>query len=108
MTEIDTVLKGNIVLKDKVVKGAVSISEGKIIHIHEDTEDIQSNEIKDYGDAYIFPGLIDVHVHCFSNPNEGFVTTSSSAAAGGGLRRSLTCLMIFQIQLIIWNNSKGK
>ena len=38
---------------------------------------------KDFGDAYVFPGTIDVHVHCFSNPNEGFVTTSSSAAAGG-------------------------
>ncbi|MFF2753078.1 dihydroorotase family protein [Psychrobacillus sp. NPDC058041] len=83
MKQVESVVKGNIVLKDKVIKGEVGIKEGKIVSIHEGTGHLQSDDVKDYGDAYVFPGMIDVHVHCFSNPNEGFVTTSTSAAAGG-------------------------
>ncbi|MFJ5623747.1 dihydroorotase family protein [Peribacillus loiseleuriae] len=83
MTKVDRIIKGNIVTKDKVLKGEVGIHEGKIVSIHEGTGNLDSENIKDFGDAYVFPGTIDVHVHCFSNPNEGFVTTSSSAAAGG-------------------------
>ncbi|MBB4825900.1 allantoinase [Sporosarcina luteola] len=83
MNKVDSVIKGQIVLKDKVIKGEVGIKEGKIISIHEGTGNLQSDEVKDYGDAFVFPGMIDVHVHCFSNPDEGFVTTSTSAAAGG-------------------------
>ncbi|GKV54462.1 allantoinase [Sporosarcina sp. NCCP-2222] len=83
MNKVDSIIKGQIVLKDKVMKGEVGIKEGKIISIHEGTGNLQSDEVKDYGDAFVFPGMIDVHVHCFSNPDEGFVTTSTSAAAGG-------------------------
>ncbi|QTD41530.1 dihydroorotase family protein [Sporosarcina sp. Te-1] len=83
MNKVDSVIKGQIVLKDQVIKGEVGIKEGKIVSIHEGTGNLQSVEVKDYGDAFVFPGMIDVHVHCFSNPDEGFVTTSTSAAAGG-------------------------
>ncbi|WP_051404926.1 dihydroorotase [Bacillus cihuensis] len=83
MTKVDQIIKGNIVTKDTVIHGEVGIKEGKIVSIHEGSGKLESENIKDFGDAYVFPGTIDVHVHCFSNPNEGFVTTSSSAAAGG-------------------------
>ncbi|MFJ7975471.1 dihydroorotase [Peribacillus sp. JNUCC 23] len=83
MTKVEQIIKGNIVTKDTVIHGEVGIKEGKIVSIHEGSGNLESENIKDFGDAYVFPGTIDVHVHCFSNPNEGFVTTSSSAAAGG-------------------------
>lgn len=83
MSQIDSFIKGNIVLKDRVIKGEVGIKEGKIVSILEGTGNLESEDCKDYGDSFVFPGVIDVHVHCFSNPDEGFVTTSSSAAAGG-------------------------
>jgi allantoinase len=83
MSSADTFLKGNIVLKDRVIEGAVGISNGKIVSIHDETDHLDGDKVKEYGKSYIFPGLIDEHVHCFSNPDEGFVTTSSSAAAGG-------------------------
>ncbi|MGE6613486.1 dihydroorotase [Peribacillus sp. NPDC076916] len=83
MNKVDSIIKGKIVLKDKVIKGEVGITEGKIVSIHEESGNLDSENIKDFGDSYVFPGTIDVHVHCFSNPDEGFVTTSTSAAAGG-------------------------
>lgn len=83
MTKVEQIIKGNIVTKDTVIHGEVGIKEGKIVSIHKGSGNLESENIKDFGDAYVFPGMIDVHVHCFSNPNEGFVTTSSSAAAGG-------------------------
>ncbi|GHI01074.1 dihydroorotase [Neobacillus kokaensis] len=83
MNKVDRIIRGNIVLKDSVIKGEVGIKEGKIVSIHEGTGSLEAKTIKDFGDAYVFPGVIDVHVHCFSNPDEGFVPTSTSAAAGG-------------------------
>ncbi|MET1178281.1 dihydroorotase [Peribacillus simplex] len=83
MNKVDSIIKGKIVLKDKVITGEVGITEGKIVSIHEESGNLDSDNIKDFGDSYVFPGTIDVHVHCFSNPDEGFVTTSTSAAAGG-------------------------
>ncbi|WP_399630183.1 dihydroorotase family protein [Sporosarcina sp. SG10008] len=83
MRQVDGIIKGKIVLKDKVIKGEVGITEGKIVSIYEGTGNLESENCKDFGDSFVFPGVIDVHVHCFSNPDEGFVTTSSSAAAGG-------------------------
>jgi allantoinase len=83
MRQVDGIIKGKIVLIDKVIKGEVGIKEGKIVSIYEGTGNLESENCKDFGDSFVFPGVIDVHVHCFSNPNEGFVTTSSSAAAGG-------------------------
>ncbi|WP_066388734.1 dihydroorotase [Neobacillus mesonae] len=83
MNKVERIIRGKIVLKDSVIQGEVGINEGKIVSIHEGKGHLQSDNIKDFGESYVFPGVIDVHVHCFSNPNEGFVSTSTSAAAGG-------------------------
>jgi len=78
----DKVIKGNIVLEEEVRKGSIGIKEGKIANITLD--DTLSGKItEDEDNKLIFPGAIDVHVHCFSNPNEGFEQTSRLAAKGG-------------------------
>ncbi|WP_248762337.1 dihydroorotase family protein [Pseudarthrobacter sp. SSS035] len=37
----------------------------------------------DVGDAYVLPGAIDAHVHCYSHEGEGMLAATRSAAAGG-------------------------
>lgn len=77
----EQVVKGNIVLENEVIKGSLGINNGKIEEIS--TGDLEGKEVKDFGDNYVFPGAIDVHVHCFSNPDEGFEKTTRLSARGG-------------------------
>lgn len=79
----DKVLQGQIVLENKVINGEVGIKKGKIASISTYKGDFFSENVIDFGNNYIFPGFIDVHVHCFSNPDEGFAKVSKSAATGG-------------------------
>ncbi|WJX22243.1 allantoinase [Trifolium repens] len=70
------------------ISGSVEINEGKIVSIVEGYGK-QGNSVQqviDYGEAVIMPGLIDVHVH-LDEPGrtewEGFATGTRAAAAGG-------------------------
>lgn len=83
MENFDLVVRGQLVLEDEVVIGEIGVNNGKISSIVKETNFLKSSRVLDFGKSFVFPGMIDVHVHCFSNPNEGFITTSSSAAAGG-------------------------
>ncbi|MCO7124301.1 dihydroorotase [Sporolactobacillus shoreicorticis] len=83
MEPFDLVVKGNIVLPDKVMNGAIGISKGKITHITDQQNGLVSKNVKDFNGSFIFPGFIDTHVHCYSNPDEGVAATSEAAAFGG-------------------------
>jgi len=80
--DYEKVIRGKIV-QDEVFDGEVGINNGKIEKIVSGFNLLKSKSIEIYEESYIFPGFIDVHVHCYSNPNEGFINTSMSAAAGG-------------------------
>lgn len=79
----EKVIRGQIVLEDQIILGEIGINNEKIISITSDRGTLVSDVVLDVGDNYIFPGFIDVHVHCFSNPDEGFEKVSKSAAVGG-------------------------
>lgn len=79
--QFEQVVKANIVLENEVIKGSVGINNGKIEEIS--SEDLQGEEVKDFGEQFVFPGAIDVHVHSFSNPEEGFEKTTRLSARGG-------------------------
>lgn len=81
--KFDTVIKGQLVLENEVVVGEIGISNGKIKAIHKDEGSLEGEKYLDFGQQYIFPGMIDAHVHCYSNLEEGFTLTSRSAAVGG-------------------------
>ncbi|MFE0506532.1 dihydroorotase [Peribacillus butanolivorans] len=83
MKTFDVVVRGKLVLEEEVINGEIGVKDGKVEIISKNTTHLQGGKILDFGNAYVFPGTIDVHVHCFSNPNEGFISTSTSAAAGG-------------------------
>lgn len=78
----EKVFNGAVVLEDKVIdNGYIGVNDGKIAEIS--SEKLNGKEKVDLSGKVIFPGAIDVHVHSFSNPEEGFETTSKLSARGG-------------------------
>ena len=86
MTALDLIIRnGFVVLADEVKRLDIGIKNGKIRKLAARIEETAFAE-RDESGHYIFPGLIDVHVH-FSEPGrahwEGFETGSQMMAAGG-------------------------
>ena len=76
----------HVVLPHEVIDGAVLCADGKIAGIYRAGEDLPEAPGRNCGNAWLFPGLVDTHVH-INEPGrtewEGFVTATASAAAGG-------------------------
>jgi len=84
MATFDMIIKGNVVLPDRVAhEAAVGIRGGKIEQMLESGTAAEADRVIDASGCYILPGAIDAHVHCYSSLDEGFTTASRSAAAGG-------------------------
>jgi len=87
MTPYDLIIRnGFVVLPNEIKKTDLAIKDGVIAAIgHQLTG--TSKEERNAEGMYIFPGMIDVHVH-FNDPGrdawEGFETGSKMMAAGGG------------------------
>lgn len=86
MEQLDLIIKnGKVVLSTGVVDTDIGIKDGKIAIIQKGITAKADHEW-DAANQYIFPGMIDVHVH-FSEPGrehwEGFHTGSMMMAAGG-------------------------
>ena len=61
-----TALKGNLVLQDTIINQGYVVVEGeKISGIFAPTDRLQEDGVKfiDYGDAFIAPGFVDLHLH---------------------------------------------
>ncbi|CAK9152520.1 unnamed protein product [Ilex paraguariensis] len=78
-----------IVTPKGIISGAVEINGGNIVSVvgEEDwRRNPSSGQVRDYGEAVIMPGLIDVHAH-LDDPGrtewEGFPSGTRAAAAGG-------------------------
>ncbi len=84
MGDFDLVLKGTVVLADRIVEaGHVAVRDGKIAFIGQGAMP-SARERHDLGAALILPGAIDAQVHSLSQKNqEDFVWSTRSAAAGG-------------------------
>lgn len=84
MADFDLVLKGTVVLSDRVVDaGYVAVRDGKIAEVGQGIAP-SAKERHDLGAALILPGAIDAQVHSLSQKNqEDFIWSTRSAAAGG-------------------------
>ena len=72
------VYKGNIVLKNKVLRGGyVSVENGNITYVGKTCP--LNEDIIEYKSGYIIPGFIDIHCHASSNNTS--VTNPSEVAA---------------------------
>lgn len=82
--QFDIVIKGKLVLENEVVNGEIGINDGKIEEIHIGKDSLIGNKYLDFKNQFVFPGMIDVHVHCFSNP-EGIRNLAIEIAERRGL-----------------------
>ncbi|CAI9392064.1 MULTISPECIES: allantoinase [Bacillaceae] len=87
MSEFDLVIKNGIIVnEEKLSKADVLIKDGKIVDIGLHIKETKAKQIIDAEGLYLFPGIIDSHVH-FNEPGrsewEGLETGSKSLAAGG-------------------------
>lgn len=84
MSDFDLVLKGTLVLADRVVpSGFVAVRDGAVAMLGQGAMP-GGRERHDLGDALIMPGAVDAQVHSLSQKNqEDFIWSTRSAAAGG-------------------------
>ena len=83
MADFDLVLKGTVVLADRIVEGGhVAVRDGKVMHVGQGAMPA-ARERHDLSGALILPGAIDAQVHSLSQKNqEDFLWSTRSAAAG--------------------------
>jgi len=76
----------HIVLPEKVIAGALQITGDKIAAVIPAGQPLPPLPVEDAGAHWVFPGLVDTHVH-INEPGrtewEGFRTATRAAAAGG-------------------------
>ncbi|PID75199.1 MAG: hypothetical protein CSB23_04710 [Deltaproteobacteria bacterium] len=82
--QIELLIKGNLVLPDRVAyNSCVGVSGGVIIGIYDSCCIPDAQKIIDVSGCFVFPGVVDAHVHSYSFLNEGFENSTAAAAAGG-------------------------
>lgn len=57
----EVIIKGRLVLQDRIELGYISIQQGEILSISQTKP--TGGDIIDLGDSYIAPGFIDLHIH---------------------------------------------
>ncbi|MCD8915364.1 amidohydrolase family protein [Staphylococcus simulans] len=77
----DLVIRGTYV-SNGLQQGDIGVQEGKIVELS-DYGTLDGQQIIEYKDEIVFPGFIDSHVHCYSNPDEGMNRATRAAAQGG-------------------------
>jgi allantoinase len=83
----DVVIRGlRVLTPDGVHAAAIHVAEGRIARVSAFDDVPPSASLVEAGDALVFPGLVDTHVHV-NEPGrtewEGFATATRAAAAGG-------------------------
>jgi allantoinase len=83
-TSLDLTIQGNIVFSDHVGENKIiGIKNGKIKGFFDNQTSFISSKHINAEQNLIFPGLVDAHVHSYSNLKEGFGHSTAAAAAGG-------------------------
>ncbi len=83
-SKVDLLIKGDLVLSDRVAPNAyVGVCDEKIVGIYSEDCLPEAKEFVDASGKYVFPGVVDAHVHSYSNMHEQFEHSTAAAAAGG-------------------------
>ncbi len=82
--KVELLVKGDLVLPERVLKDAcVGVNGGKIVGIYAAADAPEAEETVDASGKLVFPGMVDAHVHSYSNMHEQFENSTAAAAAGG-------------------------
>ena len=82
---LDLFIRGDLVLEHGVMKdSAIGVRNGVVEGLYGPEENPSAKETIDARGFFVFPGIVDGHVHSYSIPGvEGFEHSTSAAAAGG-------------------------
>jgi allantoinase len=82
---LDLFLRGDLVLQHGVMEDlAIGVRNGVVEGLYGPEENPLAKETIDARGLFVFPGIVDGHVHSYSIPGlEGFEHSTSAAAAGG-------------------------
>jgi allantoinase len=81
---VDLIITGTLYVGGNLVEEAsLIINRGKVVGIVGSSMLPAFKKHLDMKGAWILPGIVDAHVHCWSNPKEGFLRATEAAAAGG-------------------------
>jgi len=83
---MDLKISGKLVLPTTIDSGTVFIRNGEIFDIAKDDKRYEAEKALNFPDSFVFPGLIDTHVHLRGldlSYKEDFNTGTLAAAAGG-------------------------
>lgn len=89
------ILKGKIVLRDKVISGSLCISGGRICAVSESPiVPHEREQLVDYGNSYIMPGFVDLHTHGSGGFDfmDGSTSDIEGAARSHAVHGTTTCL----------------
>ncbi len=82
--KVELLIKGDLVLPDRLLKDAcVGVKDGKIVGIYTTADAPAAEQSVDASGKLVFPGIVDAHVHSYSNMHEQFENSTAAAAAGG-------------------------
>jgi allantoinase len=82
--ELDLVVRGRLVLPGREpAPGQVGVAGGRVAALGGADVALPAHRELDFGDALVLPGVVDVHVHTGSAPEEGIAACTRAAAAGG-------------------------
>jgi allantoinase len=81
---LDLVVRGRIALPGREpALGQVGVAGGRIAAVAAPEALLSARRELDCGNALVLPGVVDVHVHTSSSPDEGIAACTRAAAAGG-------------------------
>jgi allantoinase len=84
MAKADLIIHGTIVQSNEdPFDGEVAIENGRIAAVTRGRTEAGTHRVLQVGGSWIMPGVVDAHVHCLSDPNEGITNATKAAAAGG-------------------------
>ena len=81
---VDLIITGTLYFGGNLLEEtSLVIDRGKVVGIVSRPFLPPCKEHLEIKGAWILPGMVDAHVHCWSNPEEGFLWATQAAAAGG-------------------------
>ena len=83
--QFDRVITGTLVMPDAIVTNGYVAIRGEIIAAIGQGEPPPAREFVSYGAHFIFPGLVDGHMHTSSSTGWPGIETASRCAAAGGV-----------------------
>jgi len=82
--KMNMLIKGNLVLPEHVaLNHLIGVRDGKIVGIYSEQDAPPAETVVDASGQLVFPGVVDAHVHSYSNLHEQFENSTAAASAGG-------------------------